>query len=169
MSYARPVLELPTGYVSLHRIVAFFTHGAGRNEMPPYTSESRALTGRNARSFWTISEAAYPLNTPDIHIEDAEPGHLHFHTNILTSKARLWMLNADLKWEDVTRKWRHDFTKESENQMLAHPIYIGLRLTINPDYKPNWIKFSSWVPKLKTVLKDLEGSVEGIAKFPEEL
>lgn len=135
--------------------------------MPSYSSDSRALIGKNARSKWTISEAAYSLNALDISVNGAEPGHLHFHTDILTSRARVWMLNTDLKWEDVTRKWRNDWTKDSEKDMLAHPVHAKLRLTIDPDYRPHWIQFKSFVPKLKNMDK-LQGTVDGIANFPEQ-
>lgn len=135
--------------------------------MPSYLSDSKALMGRNgACTRWTISEVAYPLNTSDIHVDGTKVGHIHFHTNVLTSQARAWMLNANSKWEDITCKWCNDWTKDSESEMLSHPpLYPTLQLTISPEYKPNWIQFSTFAGKLKTAPK-LNGSSARIANFP---
>lgn len=133
--------------------------------MPDYFSDSRALINRGRHATWSISKAAWSLTAEDLDIKDALPGHIHFHTNTSERKAWAWMKDGSLEWEDITRKWRSDFTEDSENLMAQHPDFPDLRLTIDEHNRPNWIRFGTYLGRLKKG-KTGEGSADGRAYFP---
>lgn len=136
--------------------------------MPPYDIESKAVRfGNGLRACWSVSEAPYPLLPAHIQVEDAESGHLHFHTDTLHSRSIVWMLDPSGSWDDVTEKWRTDWGLDSGAKMLKHPRYDGLVLTVSPDNKPNWILFSTFRGKLKNgTAKKAKAAAGGLVLFP---